>query len=55
MLFLIYDLVVSVILLPKDGKRLKTFFLALGLYLLVGVGGWLVLALLESAVRGIFS
>ena len=54
-LFLIYDLVVSVILLPKDGKRLKTFFLALGLYLLVGVGGWLVLALLESAVRGIFS
>ena len=53
-LFLIYDLVVSVFLLPKDGKRLRTFFIALALYVGVGVGGWVVLALLEAGVRSIF-
>ena len=53
-LFLIYDLVVSVFLLPKDGKRLRTFFIALALYVGVGIGGWVVLALLEAGVRSIF-
>lgn len=41
--------------LPENGKRTRHFSLALLLYVVVCVGGWGVLALLESWVTSAFS
>ena len=53
--YLIYNLLWVLFLLPKDMKRAKNFFLSLLLYVLICLGGWLVLALLEVAVDSLFS
>ena len=53
--FLVADLISAATFLPENGKRTRHFFLALLLYIVVCVGGWLVLALLESWVTSAFS
>lgn len=53
--YLIYDLIYVLFLLPKEGKRAKRFFQSLLLYVLVCLGGWLVLALLETGIHLLFS
>ena len=55
LLFLIYDLVVSVILLPKDGQRARKFLLALLFYILAAVISGVILAALAAAVRRLLS
>ena len=53
--FLVADLLSAALFLPENGKRTRHFFLALLLYVAVCVGGWLVLALLETGIRAAFS
>ena len=53
--FLVADLISAATFLPENGKRTRHFFLALLLYIVVCVGGWVVLALLESWVTSAFS
>lgn len=53
--FLLYDLACALLFLPKDGKRRRCFFLALLLYILVSIGGWIVAALLETAMGKLFA
>ena len=53
--FLVADLLSAAMFLPENGKRTRHFFLALLLYLAVCVGGWLVLALVETGIRSAFS
>ena len=53
--FLVADLLSAALFLPENGKRTRHFFLALLLYIAVCVGGWLVLALLETGIRSAFS
>ena len=53
--FLVADLISAATFLPENGKRRRHFFLALLLYIVVCVGGWLVLALLETWVTSLFS
>ena len=45
-LFLILDLVNAIVILPKDGRRKRHFFLALLLYISVVLMGWVVIAVL---------
>ncbi len=52
--FIIYDLVCSVFLLPADGERLKHFFRSLALFCLVCIGFWIVLALMEAWIGRLF-
>ena len=52
--YLIYDLLWVLFRLPKEAKRVKCFFQSLLLYVLVCLGGWIVLALLEEAVDSLF-
>ena len=53
--FLVADLLSAALFLPENGKRTRHFFLALLLYFAVCVGGWLVLALVETGIRSAFS
>ena len=53
--FLVADLLSAAMFLPENGKRTRHFFLALLLYFAVCVGGWLVLALVETGIRSAFS
>ncbi len=53
--FLVADLLSAAMFLPENGKRTRHFFLALLAYFLVCVGGWLVLALLETWITALFS
>lgn len=53
--FLVVDLLSAAMFLPENGKRTRHFFLALLLYFAVCVGGWLVLALVETGIRSAFS
>ena len=53
--FLVADLISAATFLPENGKRTRHFFLALLLYVVVCVGGWVVLALLEKWAMALFS
>ena len=48
--YLIYDLLWVLFLRSNKVKRVKSFFQSMLLYVLVCLGGWLVLVLLEMAV-----
>ena len=53
-IFLIYDLICSIFLLPADGEKTKRFFTALILYCLVCLGCLLALALMEAWLGHLF-
>jgi hypothetical protein len=53
--FLVFDLVSAVLFLPKDGRRKRHFLLALLLYIVVGLLGWLVIAVLEDGANTLMS
>ena len=53
--FFVADLLSAVLFLPENGKRTRHFFLALLLYILVCVGGWLALAFLETGLQNLFA
>ena len=53
--FLVADLISAATVLPENGRRTRHFFLALLLYVVVCVGGWVVLALLEKWAMALFS
>lgn len=54
-IFLIYDLVCSIFLLPADGEKTKHFFTALILYCLICLGCLLALALMEAWLGKLFA
>ncbi len=54
-LFLVLDLVSAVLFLPKDGRRKRHFLLALLLYIVVVLFGWLVIAALENNINTLIS
>lgn len=54
-IFIIYDLVCSIFLLPADGEKTKRFFTALILYCLICLGFLLTLALIEAWLGKLFA
>ncbi len=53
--FIIFNAISSTMFLPKDGRRKKHFLLALLLYFLIVLFGWLIFAILERGIDMLFS
>ena len=53
--FIIFNAISSIVFLPKDGRRKKHFLLALLLYFLIVLFGWLIFAILERGIDMLIS
>ena len=54
-IFIIFNVISSTMFLPQDGRRKKHFLLALLLYFLIVLFGWLIFAILERGIEMIVS
>ena len=54
-IFIIFNAISSTIFLPRDGRRKKHFLLALLLYFLIVLFGWLIFAILEQGINMLVS
>ena len=54
-MFLVIDFVSAVLFLPKDGRRKRHFWLALLLYVSMGLFVWLVIPILDNCAKTLIS